>query len=68
MLLSNLGMLAAALGLASLAYLAYRYIKPKDKDGEDPAQDQDQDKNDPPYKLRTRPLVPAVDLKAYTYM
>ena len=61
----GLSMLAASLGLA---YLAYRYIKPKDKDGEDPAQDQDQDKNDPPYKLRTRPLVPAVDLKAYTYM
>ena len=68
MSLSSLGMLAAALGLASLAYLAYRFSKPKDKDQEVPDPGQDQDRGCPPYNLRTRPLAPAVDLKTYTFM
>lgn len=60
------------LSLAALAFaipLAIAYLcrdKPK-QDQQDHNHGQDGE-NDPPYNLRPRPLVPAVDLSTYTYM
>ena len=59
----SISLVAAAAAL----YLTYSalYIKPK------PVQDQDEDEDKldgPTRNLRTRPLVPAVDLSTYTYM
>ena len=52
--------LAAALGLATLLACcrAPKKVSP-------PEEDPPQDNQDPPYSLRTRPTVPAVDLSIY---
>ena len=53
--------------LAVLAYAAIKFAGPK----KDKTKDQDEEKDDlqpEPPKLRTRPLKPAVDLSIYNYM
>ena len=56
-------------GLAAALYLAHRAYRIKPKPVQKQDEDEDKDEDDGPARnLRTRPLVPAVDLSAYTYM